>query len=35
MGENFPGLSNYWGGIVTVLVVIGLYLFIRFQQGRK
>lgn len=35
MGEVLPGLSAYCGGIVTVLLVIAIYLFIRSQQGRK
>ncbi len=30
-----PGLSGYWSGIITVLIVIAVYLFIRSQQGKR
>lgn len=34
MVESAPGLSNYWGGILTIAVVIVIYLFIRWQQRK-
>lgn len=34
MVESAPGLNNYWGGILTIVVVIVIYLLIRWQQGK-
>lgn len=34
MVENAPGLNNYWGGIVTVVLVVVVYIVIRMLQKR-
>lgn len=34
-GEELPGLNDRIAGIVTLAVIVGLFLVVRYFQGRR